>query len=272
VGPYQKIVIARSSRNEVREKAQYGGVVSVLLIHALEQGLVTSAILTDRGDGISPSGRFAKDRQAVMDCAGSRYSASGSLAALNAAIKNNEEGLGMVGLPCQMEALAKMKKIDPDGLERSDRIRLKVGLFCTWALDYRKLSDFLKSLNIGDPIQKYDIPPPPSQIFQVMSKEDWRDVPLDDVRPLIQKGCRLCQDMTAEWADLSVGTVEGMKEWNTVIIRTQIGLDLMETAQKVGILEIDNLPEENLNHLKEASLNKKRRGHDAKEALKQEEE
>ena len=85
VGAYQKIVIARSSSTEIRERAQYGGVVSVLLIHALEQGLVTSAILTDRGHGISPSGRIVRDRQAVIDCAGSRYSASGSLAALNAA-------------------------------------------------------------------------------------------------------------------------------------------------------------------------------------------
>ena len=105
-----------------------------------------------------------------------------------------------------------------------------------------------------------------------MSGGDWQDVPLDDVRPLIQKGCSLCQDMTAEWADLSVGTVEGMKEWNTVIIRTEIGLNLMEAAHKEGLLEIDDLPEENLNHLKGASLNKKKRGHDAKKAFKKEEE
>jgi coenzyme F420 hydrogenase subunit beta len=271
VGPYRKIVIARSSSREIRERAQYGGVVSVLLIHALEKGLVNSAILTDRGNEMSPSGRISRDRQDVLNCAGSRYSASGSLAALNSAIKNDEDGLGLVGLPCQMEALAKMGKIDPDGEDRSGRIRLKVGLFCTWALDYRKLSDFLVSLNIGDSIQKYDIPPPPSQVFQVMSGGDWRDVPLDDVRSLIQKGCGLCQDMTAEWADLSVGTVEGMEEWNTVILRTQAGLDLLEAARREGIVEIDDLPEENMNHLKEASLTKKKRGHDAKEALKQEE-
>jgi len=50
-----------------------------------------------------------------------------------------------------------------------------------------------------------------------------------------------------------------MEGWNTVIIRTEAGANLMEMAQARGILELDILPPQNLAHLKEASLLKKKR-------------
>ena len=71
--------------------------------------------------------------------------------------------------------------------------------------------------------------------------------------------CTYCLDMTSEFADISVGSVEGIEGWNTVIIRTDAGAELMETAKAKGKLEIDNLPGENLAHLKEAALLKKKR-------------
>jgi len=260
IGQFKRILIARSSDNKTRENAQYGGVVSALLIYALEKGLINSAILTDRGNDISPSGLIARNKFDILNCAGSRYTASGGLAALNMAIKNNEERLGIVGLPCQMAALARMKLMSPDAKERSDRISLRIGLFCTWAMDYRKLNEYLGSIGLKGSVKKYDIPPPPSQIFQLLTENGWNEISLGNVRPFIQKGCFLCQDMTAEWADISVGTVEGLEEWNTVIVRSDVGSDFINDAIEDHILEIDNLAEKNLEHLKEASLNKRKRG------------
>ena len=69
--------------------------------------------------------------------------------------------------------------------------------------------------------------------------------------------------MTAELSDISVGTVEGKEGWNTVIVRTAMGEDLLRRAKKAGVIETRPLPKNNLNHLKEASLLKKRRALDA---------
>jgi coenzyme F420-reducing hydrogenase beta subunit len=69
--------------------------------------------------------------------------------------------------------------------------------------------------------------------------------------------------MTAELSDISVGTVEGKKSWNTVIVRTEMGEKLLIEAKKAGVIDTRALPEDNLNHLKEASLLKKRRALDA---------
>ncbi|MFH0844842.1 MAG: Coenzyme F420 hydrogenase/dehydrogenase, beta subunit C-terminal domain [Pseudomonadota bacterium] len=270
IGPFKDIFISRSTEKNILEKAQYGGVVSSLLIFGLKSGWILSAILTDQGDEFSPAGRIARDESEVLHCAGSRYTASGSLSALNRAIRENEEKIGVVGVPCQMEAIARMGLMTPDGGERSERIGIKIGLFCTWALDYRKLKAHLNRLNLGGAIRKYDIPPPPSQVFQILTETGWVDLPLDRVRPFIQKGCSLCQDMTAEWADISVGTVEGMEGWNTLVVRNPLGSRFIMDAINSGIIEIDDIPNPNFEHLKEASLTKKRRGVSAKDKMRTE--
>jgi len=271
IGSFKKIFMARSSQEEISKMAQYGGVVSTLLIYAIEKGFIESAIMTAKGGDVSPAGTIAKDRSDILNCAGSRYNASGGLAALNRAIKGDKERLAVVGLPCQMEALARMGLMEPDGAERVSRVNLKIGLFCTWALDYRQLNDYLKNVGLEEPIKKYDIPPPPSQVFLVLTEKGWREFPLDDIRPLIQKGCALCDDMTAEHADISVGSVEGLEGWNTVVVRSQKGEEIMTAAVEDNHIQIDNLPKENFDHLKEASLNKREKSRIATEEMKRRE-
>jgi coenzyme F420 hydrogenase subunit beta len=65
--------------------------------------------------------------------------------------------------------------------------------------------------------------------------------------------------MTAELADLSVGAAEGVPGWNTLIVRSERGAELVRKAVQEGAIETDALPEENLEHLKEAALNKRKR-------------
>jgi coenzyme F420 hydrogenase subunit beta len=60
-----------------------------------------------------------------------------------------------------------------------------------------------------------------------------------------------------------VGTVEGEEGWNTVIVRTARGDDLLRRAESKGVLETRAYPEDKWSHLKEASILKKRRGLDA---------
>jgi coenzyme F420-reducing hydrogenase beta subunit len=65
--------------------------------------------------------------------------------------------------------------------------------------------------------------------------------------------------MTSEFADVSVGSVEGIEGWNTVVVRTKVGAELVSLAREKGELETGSLPAANLAHLKEAALIKKKR-------------
>jgi coenzyme F420 hydrogenase subunit beta len=141
-----------------------------------------------------------------------------------------------------------------------DRVTLIVGLFCTWALTYEPFMKYLKNRVNGALIRKLDITPPPERLLKVITDDDhaW-DVPLDEIRPFIRTTCGICLDMTSELSDLSVGTVEGIQGWSTVIIRSDLGEEIMSRAEAAGIIESQPLPEENFKHLREASLLKKKR-------------
>ncbi len=271
LGPFREIWAARSTDHHVCDQGQYGGVASALLISAMKKNIIASAVVTDSGsDGLSPAGRLVRTPSEIIACSGSRYASAGTLAALNRAVNEGEEGIGIVGLPCQMEALARMERSEPDGREKMERVKVKIGLFCTWALDYRMLRAFLAERQIKGPVKKYDIPPPPAETFMLLTESGWTQIPLGEVRGLVQKGCGLCSDMTGEWADISVGTVEGRTDWDTVIIRTETGAGLFKQAVDEGTIEIEELPGENLDHLREAAANKRKRakqnrGHDERD-------
>jgi coenzyme F420 hydrogenase subunit beta len=141
-----------------------------------------------------------------------------------------------------------------------DRVALIVGLFCTWALTYEPFMKYLKSRINGARILKLDITPPPERLLKVITEKGriW-DVPLDEIRPFIRTTCSVCPDMTSELSDISVGTAEGIPGWSTVIIRTDLGEELLSQAEAAKVIKSQSLPEENFKHLREASLLKKQR-------------
>jgi coenzyme F420 hydrogenase subunit beta len=65
--------------------------------------------------------------------------------------------------------------------------------------------------------------------------------------------------MTAEFSDISIGSAgSAFRGWNTVIIRTEAGVELVKFAKARGILETQALPDQRLSHLKSVALKRKR--------------
>ena len=263
LGPVRKIMMARAKESIWAKKAQTGGVVSALIDFALRESVVQAAVLTPRDGDLLPQGKIIKGRKEILRCAGSSYVSGPTLEALNKGPWKGEERIGVVGLPCQVLALARMKASTLEKKTPIDRVDLVVGLFCTWALDYKPFIAFLNKRVGNRPIKKLNITPPPERILEVTAGGELYQIPVDDIRPFIRPSCRVCLDMTAELSDISVGTVEGKEGWNTMIVRTAKGDDLLTRAKKAGVLEIRPLAKNSLSHLKEASLLKKRRALDA---------
>jgi coenzyme F420 hydrogenase subunit beta len=263
IGPFKKITMVRAKNPLFTKKAQTGGVVSSLIDFALQEKIIQVGILTSRDKDLLPHGRIIKGRKEILNCAGSSYISGPTLEALNRGPWKGEERIGIVGVPCQVLALARMKTSKLEKKTPIDRVGLVIGLFCTWALDYKPFMTFLRERLDGHSIKKLNITPPPERILEVTVGNELYRIPVDDIRPFIRPSCRVCLDMTAELSDISVGTVEGKEGWNTVIVRTAIGENLLRRAKKAGVVETRPLPKNNLSHLKEASLLKKRRALDA---------
>jgi len=258
LGVYRSLHAARAGAALREHRYQGGGAVSALIAFALRSNAIEAAVLTDR-EGFWPTPRVVTTENEVLACASSKFTAAPTLAAMNRAVRSGYRRLGVVGTPCQMTAVAQMKG-NPLGREDfHDPVTLSVGLFCNWALDPRSLLVFLSARVDLSRITGMDIPPPPADMLEVRMGDETMGIPLNEVRPIIPETCFFCPDLTSEWADVSVGMLEGRAGWNTLILRTEAGEEVAAGAAKAGYLELESLPEESAAHLAWAGRQKKMR-------------
>jgi len=256
IGSNISIVKARAKDSEIRSVAQYGGVVSALMAYALETGEIDAAVLAKSSNRISAEPTIAKNRKEVLECAGSKYIVCPTVEEVVEATKHGIGKIGVVGTPCQVTAVRKMQASNFE--TAADKVGPIIGLFCTWVVS-PDAYNYIKDLVGPAKVVKLDVPPPPASIFVIQTDAKRIEVPLDEVRKFILPSCNICFDMTNEFADISVGTVEGEEDWNTVIVRTKEGEKLLQDAIDAGIIETKPLEKERFNHLCESSLTRKRR-------------
>jgi coenzyme F420 hydrogenase subunit beta len=260
LGTAWEVLMSRAADGVLRSRVQYGGTVSALVAFALRTGVIDTAVLTASNEKMLPSGRAVRDEASVLACAGSNFVASPTLETFNREAAGDAQRIGVVATPCQALALAKMKASPLENRNQIDKLKLVIGLFCTWALKYDDFVRFLGERVPLDRVTKFDVPPPPANVFEVYTDSTHVTIPLDQVRAFIRPTCNVCIDMTAELADLSVGAAEGIEGWNTLIVRSEAGAKVVAAGRAAGALEVTPLPEANLEHLKEAASLKRRRG------------
>jgi len=265
VGSNLAVLKAKSKDNRIKSAAQYGGVASALMTFALQTGELDAAILTKSKDKLHPKPALARNKKDVLECAGTKYVVCPTIIGVTEAIRQGTRKIGVVGTPCQVIAVRKMQASRFE--TGADKIGLVIGLFCTWALSPR-VNCFIKTLTGSANVVRLDVPPPPANTLIIETEKNKVEVPLDEIRKFILPSCNVCFDMTSEFADISVGNVEGEEGWNTVIVRTRLGKKFFQQAKEAGIIEVAKMEKERFDHLREASLNKKRRALKEMESLK----
>ena len=260
VGTSKAIFMARSTDAKIEGRAQDAGTVTTLFYYAKDEGFIDSAVMTLFEDKSFPKGVVISTEEEILACAGSSYIATPTVEVFNRGVQDNaRKKIGFVGTPCQVLALAKMNGYAQEGRNPNGKLQLVIGLFCTWALSYPGFTQFLER-EVSDPIIKYDIPPHPANVLQVCTEKKRIDISLEHILPFVRPACQVCHDLTAEFADISVGSGRGeVLEWNTVIVRTPRGMEIVEGAKRKGLIEIREIPKENLARLERAAFNKKKR-------------
>jgi coenzyme F420 hydrogenase subunit beta len=259
LGTHRGLHFARALDPDVRKRSQYGGVTTALAAFVLDAGTADAVMLTGGSPTKPPQPVVARDRATVLGTAGTKYSACATLAPLAKLLRESADTLAVVGRPCQVTAL---RKLESRG-KTNGRVTLVIGLFCFWALSpafYR----FLASRTDLGHATKMDIPKEGGVVFSVGSRSV--QVPLDEVRPFIRAACQTCFDPTAELADLAVGSTEHDAGWNTLVVRTARGQEVVDAAVKVGVLEVKPYPPDRIPILRAAVKGKKLRVLDAVES------
>lgn len=265
LGAVKGFFITRAADRDLRRRAQHGGSATALIALALREGLIDSAVLAERGEGLLPRSVTVTDPEAVAEKAGSRFVVSPTIAEFNRVVRGNAARIGVVATPCQALALAKMRVRPLSEAEAGiEKLQLVVGLFCGWALSWWKLAPLLKQKTDLARVTGMDIPPSRYHTLEVYASGETVRVSLDEINPCVREACRSCDDMTAEFSDISLGSArlpEGWgtaRGWNQMIVRTDRGMELLELARRRGVLQFREAPAGNLEKLKAASRGKKR--------------
>jgi coenzyme F420 hydrogenase subunit beta len=252
IGAFQTVYRVKS-RQPIRGQ-QDGGTVSALLRTTLLEKLVDGVLVTGSEDPFTPLPFLMEDASQIEQAAGSRFLASPSLRKIIEAREKGMDKLAVVGRPCQVQALRKMEYNRPPESPPLDV--LSIGLFCMWSLSWA-FKDYLASTFPGLTFSRMGIP---QHEVELISNEGIKHLPVEDVREFIRTGCHYCLDMTSELADISVGAFEPVPGWNTVVVRSDRGQDLLDRARSKDLLQVEEYPLEELKRLRQASRNKKARG------------
>jgi coenzyme F420 hydrogenase subunit beta len=265
IGAIKSYYITRSTDENIRNLAQHGGTVTTLMKLALEQGIIDGAILAEGEGNLLAHGKIVTDPAEVPRLGKSKFIHSTIVAEFHKAAKTDLQKLGVVAVPCQALALAKMRmKPIPDNDANIDKLKLVIGLFCGWSLSWRDLFKLIEGKTEMDKLTGMDIPPSKYKILELYTDKGTIEVSIDEVAACVNNSCKSCFDMTAEFSDISVGSArldegwEVAKGWNQVIIRTDRGQELIDLAKSKGLLEFHEIPQGNLDKLKWASMNKKK--------------
>jgi len=233
-GVYRYTTIAQASDKEFREKCQDGGFVTALLKHAMEKGIIDSAVVSGLTPGkpFLPRPMLATNAAELKACAGTRYTYSPNLLALKEAAMQRKKSLAYVGTPCQIQAIRRMQMTS---LKRYvEPIKLTVGLMCTECFTYEGLIRYVEQ-TVGikpDGISKMNIK---GQLLITMKSGETKTIPLREIKQFTRQQCRSCTDFSSELADVSAGGL-GMTGWTFVIVRTKNGEEIVKEAEKAGVI------------------------------------
>lgn len=241
IGIYHTIAIGRSKKQEILSKGQDGGVVTSILGYALESGKIEAAVVTcvDSKVPWKAIPCVALDYSGLLNAAGTKYTPSPALIGLmSAAQEYGKNRVAIVGTPCQIRSYRRMQTSPRGARKLAQAVQLAIGLFCMESYSYGQLlEDYLRSKNIDlSQVSRFEIKRGKFRVY--VQGSEALNVPLKEIKEFARSSCAVCDDFTAEFADISVGGVGCPDGWSTVIARTPRGHEFLTEAEKAGWLEL----------------------------------
>jgi len=234
---------------DLRFKGSSGGLCTALSLFCIDKGVARGVlhIGADRQRPYTNRTMRSTTREELEKKTGSRYAPASPCDKL-AAIEHAPDASVFVGKPCDVAALRMAQKLKP---ELAQKTSLAIGFFCAGTPSTQGTLELLKRHEVdseevkemryrgrGWPgmatIRSRDTNHPPVELSY---KESWGF--LQKYRPY---RCYLCPDLTAEFADISVGDPwyreisENDPGRSIIILRTETGRRLFQEAIKAGYI------------------------------------
>jgi len=243
LGNYKTAVSARAVDAEILKGAQDGGIVTQLFAYALEEGIIDGAIVAGPGEEPwKPEPVVATTKAELLAARGTKYTISPNMMLIKEATRSyGLDKVGIVGTPCQMQALRKAQLYPIAMRDVPDKIALAVGIFCMENFPYMGLETIVEDhcATKMESAVKMDIGKGKFSVYT--ERGALSQIPLAATHKYEQPGCHVCLDYVANLADVSTGSVGSPDGWSTVFVRTKKGDDVWTKAVADGYFETKDI-------------------------------
>ena len=245
IGVHRRVLLVEAVDRRTLEVGQDGGLGTALLIYAIDKGYIDSALVSYFKGGMQTKPGVARTRDELLACAGSRYTYSSNLLAIDEAIKGDAERIGVISVGCQTSVPAVARSRGANKLAK--RFGLIVGLLCSKTFtesiykdlleaEYGVVRDRITKVNIKGKLQVWHSDP--------MDEPAYVEVPLSECREFTRPGCMKCPDFAAEHADLSLGGIGKYAGRTLTITRSELGDELITEMEHDGWIKVTDATEE----------------------------
>lgn len=239
LGSYAGYSLDRNHRYD----ASSGGIVTALLLSALENGDIDSALTVDfsEDDPFEACAIVVRNKQGILKSTGSKYLPVEFSAALRQVIRDRSiKRVGIVGLPCHIEGIKRASLITPN---LRNKIVFIIGLFCKQTKNLQFTDLILAKMGVErEQVRKIKFRGDgwPGNIQVTLENGETVKYPYETFNSLwgtfscSPVYCQLCSSPMAESADVSVGDA-----WLDEYRGDKMGVSLFLVRTKAGAKIVD---------------------------------
>jgi len=260
LGNIQKIVAARTKIQSMIDRVQDGGIVTTLLYNLFEKNIIDAAIVSEYDKKLHTNPKLIFNKEELTKSAGTRYSISNQILSLKDLYDiplqiQEEKGIydidqmrvAFVGTPCQVKALRKMQFLS---IKPAHVVKYIISLFCFENFNYSTLYDLIEKETGLKPsnIKKTYI----KKNFFIENKDgELSEIDIKKLNPAVRSNCKVCDDFTGKYSDISIGSTGAPSNYSIIIIRTNTGQKIIESLLSENDIEQYIPPKDQITNWKE---------------------
>lgn len=235
-GIWEQLLLTRASDKTQLEKGQDGGFVTAMLTWLMDNNYIEGALVSgvEADDKWKAKPVLVQTKEEVLATAGSRYTYCANPLALPEAKEKGLTKLALVGMGCQVSSPPVMW--DRKAGKVSKPFQFNIGLLCSKTFDdaiFPELFEAKYGLKKQDMV-KMNI----KGAFQIwMNDGSFHEIDLKECHQWTREGCKNCPDFAAEHADISTGGIGKDNDWTLTIVRTKVGVEVINRMIAEGVIE-----------------------------------
>ena len=239
IGAYFNAYSGSTTNENIVKVRQDGGVVTTIVEYLLRNKLVDAVVAVQHSKELwKPEPVIIDDVKDLYKTGGTKYANSPSLKIIDQAKKY--DNVAFVGVPCMMKALEK-GTLYPSGLPFFKNIKYRIGLFCMESFPYNEIINLTKEQFNKDINELTKMNIGGGKFIINLKSGEQIDVPLKEVQKYARNNCHYCEDLTSDYADISVGSIGSQDGWSSVITRSKNADKLYNDIVKAGLIESQSL-------------------------------